>query len=100
MNTEIKELLREILVENGLTPILRDKILSHMVAIPNFPVRNRDQVVDLSQSDFIEIAAAVMAKQKIRAIKKLRLITGWGLKDCKDAVENPENFTPPVESWY
>jgi ribosomal protein L7/L12 len=40
--------------------------------------------------------------QKIPAIKSLRLVTGWGLKEAKDWVEscqhdNKTNFSPPLD---
>jgi hypothetical protein len=48
--------------------------------------------VRLSTTDYNDIQADISAGQKIPAIKKLRSITNWGLKESKDAVEDFNNF--------
>ena len=47
----------------------------------------------LSFSEYGIIQALILSNEKIKAIKELRAITYWGLKDAKDAVEDPENFS-------
>ena len=56
----------------------------------------------IESQDFTKVALlspAVMdcirADEKIRGIKEVRAMTGWGLKEAKDAVETPE-----VEAHY
>jgi len=42
-----------------------------------------------------EIENFMVAGYKIKAIKRLRELTGCSLKDAKDAIEDPRNFTQP-----
>lgn len=53
---------------------------------PEFARSSRDEI------SFNSIVANITCNNKIGAIKELRTMTGWGLKDAKDAVEDFSTF--------
>ena len=42
------------------------------------------------------IQVRILSNQKIQAVKTLRDITKWGLKEAKEAVEDSDNWRQPV----
>ena len=83
-----------------------DKLLMLMGQAPQ-PV-NVTSAVPLHQADimidarFEEVRQSIRRGQKIEAIKRHRELTGMGLKESKDAVEDLERrlgLAPPSTSW-
>ena len=69
---------------NTIEQILRQAFGSLMQN--NRPIAHTD--VNLSKQDVIEIAKFLKDGQKIYAIKAFRSVTGKGLKDTKDFIDN------------
>lgn len=63
------------------------------------PIHQADMMID---ARFEEVRQAIRSGQKIEAIKRHRELTGIGLKESKDAVEDLQRrlgLAPPSTSW-
>lgn len=63
-------------------------ITRHPEILSTKPIQDiRGLTINLSLKDYNDICASMQAGKKIQAIKKVREVTGMGLKEAKDTVE-------------
>jgi ribosomal protein L7/L12 len=104
MNTELISFIRNILQLGTLAEVHRAAAIVLLAQVDELDKRYiqgecKPGMVNgyrLTPISYKEIQDLILENRKIPAIKELRVVTGWGLLEAKNAVENPKNFKQPV----
>lgn len=92
----LERILRAVLTDD-VTAEIKNEAFDCVLSLNGVKMPSTgNAVVDrLTKSQYNIIADYVKEGKKIQAIKELRTISGLGLKESKDIVENPSLFPQP-----
>lgn len=82
-----------LLISTGHVPNTEEEIEEKADPVNQMPVNLYGIPHLIPAKDYYLIKSLIAIPKKIEAIKTLRAVTGWGLKESKDAVEDRANFS-------